>query len=50
MISILLTFFYGILTIVFIREGYAPMSAICGMGFGMNVMNVIGYIYNKFNK
>lgn len=50
MVSILLTFFYGILTIVFIREGYVPMSALCEMVFVMNLMNTIDYIYNKFKK
>lgn len=50
MASIILAFLYGTFTIGFIRVGYAPMSALCGIVFGMNLMNTIDYIYNKFKK
>lgn len=50
MVSIILAFLYGIFTIGFIRVGYAPISAIYGIVFGMNLMNAIDYIYNKFKK
>lgn len=38
MVSIILAFLYGIFTIGFIRVGYAPISAIYGIVFGMNLM------------
>lgn len=50
MLSVLFAFFSGILTVAFISKGIPIMSAVYGMIFGMNIMNVIGYIHNKFKK